>query len=269
MDWDQGQAADQFCSPHQVERPRSRFQRFLARECAGALINGIGRWLNSRNAKLGLSYRPDSHFDFDRFPRFKEFFAAFSHGAGRANAGDPSRLYLLLLNIARVLRDDIPGDFAEVGVYQGNTAYILAQAVRASGRRLFLFDTFEGFPGAHARDRADAVPFSDTSLESVRKLVGTQAVCYVRGCFPESLAQIELPATFALVHLDCDLRDPMLAALQTFYPRLSPGGLIVLHDYCSGHWAEAAQAIDAFMADKRERLVLMPDKCGTAVMVKG
>jgi len=263
--------SQRFYSYRRSERKKSRLQRFLARECAHLLMATVGAFLNSRNAKLYLAFRPDSHFDFDRYPRFAEFFQFFAQGEGRANCGDLPRLYLLLLNIARVIREQVPGDMAEIGVYRGNTARILAEAARASGRRLYLFDTFSGF---HARDLRGVdeagVPghFGDTSLEKVKAFVGTHGVEYIVGHFPDSLAQQLLPQQFSIVHLDCDLHDPMLAGLTFFYPRLSPGALLILHDYSSGHWSGACQAIDAFMADKPERLVLMPDKSGTAIMIK-
>jgi O-methyltransferase len=60
----------------------------------------------------------------------------------------------------------------------------------------------------------------------------------------------------------------MFAGLTFFYPRLPPGGLLILHDYSSGHRICACQAIDAFMAHKPERLVLMPDKSGSAILIK-
>ena len=36
---------------------------------------------------------------------------------------------------------------------------------------------------------------------------------------------------FALVHLDCDLYAPMRAGLEFFYPKLVPGGFMIIHDY--------------------------------------
>jgi hypothetical protein len=262
---------ERFYSSQRPERKKSPLQRFLARECANWLMTTVGAFLNSRNAKLYLAFRPDSHFDFDRFPHFAEFFQFFSHGRGSSNCGDLPRLYLLLLNIARVIRERIPGDIAEIGVYQGNTARLLAEAARASGRHLYLFDTFEGFDSRDLRGPDHAgVPghFGDTSLEQVKAFVGTHRVEYIVGHFPDSLAQQPVAEQFSIVHLDCDLHDPMLAGLTFFYPRLSPGGLLILHDYSSGHWTGGAKAIDTFMADKPERLVLMPDKSGTAIMIK-
>lgn len=232
-------------------------------------MSTIGSFLNSRNAKLYLAYRPDSHFDFAGFPNFSELYRDFVHESKNNNSGDLSRLYLLLLNIARVLKDEIPGDFAEIGVYRGNTARILARAAKASGRRLFLFDTFSGFdPADQTGSEQPSSAFQDTSLQKVRAFVGTDCVEYVVGRFPDSLATVKIPDQFALVHLDCDLLQPTAAGLAIFYPRLSPGGLFILHDYSSGHWSGCAQAVDDFFKNKPERPVLMPDKSGTAILVK-
>jgi len=49
---------------------------------------------------------------------------------------------------------------------------------------------------------------------------------------------------------------------------MSRGGMLVLHDYASGHWPGIRRAGDAFLLDKPERVVLMPDKSGTAIFRK-
>ena len=264
-----GEASAKFYVARSQERRKSRFERFLGREIAQAAMSTVGSWLNSRNSKVYLAYRPDSHFDFASFPNFSEFYRDFVHESESHNSGDLSRLYLLLLNIARVLKDAIPGDFAEIGVYRGNTARILAQAARAGGRRLFLFDTFSGFNSADQADTdCPSRAFADTSLEKVNDFVGTDCVEYVVGRFPNSLTTVKISNHFAIVHLDCDLYQPTADGLTYFYPRLSSGGLLILHDYSSGHWSGCARAIDAFLKDKPERPVLIPDKSGTAVLVK-
>jgi O-methyltransferase len=47
---------------------------------------------------------------------------------------------------------------------------------------------------------------------------------------------------------------------------MAPGGVMLLHDYGSGMWPGATRAIDEFFVDKPERPIVMPDKCGTAVI---
>jgi O-methyltransferase len=261
--------SEEFYLRRPAERQKSRFQRFLAREGAQAVMSTIGALFNSRNSKIYLTDRPASHFDFDGFPHFADLYRHFVRGSARNNRGDLPRLYMLLLNISRVLKDNIPGDLAEIGVYKGNTARILAEAARAGGRRLYLFDTFGGFDAAdfNASEPASA-SFRDTSLAAVKEFVGTSSVEFIVGRFPDSLSGIAMPDRFAIVHLDCDLYKPTAAALDYFYPRLSAGGLLILHDYSSGHWSGCAQAIDEFLKDKPDRPVLMPDKSGTAIVVK-
>ena len=82
------------------------------------------------------------------------------------------------------------------------------------------------------------------------------------------LLRLPEDARFALVHLDCDLYAPTRAAMEFFYPRLTRGGLLVVHDYASGHWPGVVRAVDEFLADKPEKPVLIPDKSGSAALVK-
>jgi O-methyltransferase len=60
----------------------------------------------------------------------------------------------------------------------------------------------------------------------------------------------------------------MKSGLEFFYPRLTPGGFLVLHDYSSLEWDGAEKAIDEFLADKPERVIPIPDKSGTVVLRK-
>lgn len=216
------------------------------------------------------SYRPDFDYDHGGFENFAEFRDYWTRGNSTNNLGDMARLYLLVMNARQVVRENVPGDFAELGVYKGNSAKVLAEIARRGGRRIFLFDTFEGFDPADVQSFAPEIrsAFNDTSLEMVKAFVGEDAATYVPGKFPESLSTAELPEQFALVHLDCDLYEPMKAGLQYFYPRTAPGAMFILHDYGSGHWPGIARAVDEFLTDKPERLVLMPDKSGTAMFRK-
>jgi O-methyltransferase len=95
--------------------------------------------------------------------------------------------------------------------------------------------------------------------------VGTTDVVYVPGFFPESAKALTLPLRMAPAHIDCDLYEPMKAALDLFYPRMAAGGVMILHDYASDHWPGATKAIDEFFADKTESVVVLPDKAGTAI----
>jgi O-methyltransferase len=197
-------------------------------------------------------------------------FPTFGRDVQRAAlaTGDYSRYASLALAIRRIVEEGIPGVFAEVGVYRGATSrFILACG---AGRTLYLFDTFEGFP---LEDREPGnlgdSRFRDTSPEAVRRALGAGEDVRIRkGRFPATAAGLEAE-TFAFVLLDLDVYDPTLAGLEFFYPRLSPGGYLFVHDYNSPESNQACRrAVTKFMADKPERLVELPDVWGSVVIRK-
>ncbi|HEX4155954.1 MAG TPA: TylF/MycF/NovP-related O-methyltransferase [Acidobacteriaceae bacterium] len=215
-----------------------------------------------------LAYYPDS---LPSFPALSDLYRRWIHGNKANNNGDAPRFLALLLNLRQLLAENIPGDFAELGVWKGNSAALLAHFAAQSGKRLFLFDTFSGFDRRDlvGADQSHTRDFSDTSLDYVRQTVGHPGLTiFLPGFFPDTITEEVAHSTFALVHIDCDLYEPMKAALAFFYPHLSPGGMLILHDYSSTTWAGATQAINEFCAASGEFVTLWPDKSGTAIIRK-
>lgn len=179
----------------------------------------------------------------------------------------------LSLMADRLLRRRVPGDIAELGVYKGDTAWKLN--LLFPDRRLYLFDTFEGFdPRDIAAEekagysRAQTGDFADTSAETVLARLPYPGQAIIRkGFFPETAAGLEA-ARFCLVSLDADLYAPLLAGLEYFYPRLHPGGMICLHDYGNPRFSGAKQAVEDYEA-AHGPLCLVPlcDLHGSAVIV--
>jgi SAM-dependent methyltransferase len=174
------------------------------------------------------------------------------------------------MNIKQILEDGVAGDIAELGVYQGNSAALLAHYAREYKRTVLLFDTFKGFDGRDlvGVDKSKSIEFTDTSLEEVRGVVGKERVRFVQGRFPQSIPPDVHGSRFCLVHIDCDLYEPAKAGLEFFYPRLSPGGLIILHDYNNPHWGGIKRAVDEYCRRIPERPVVIGDKSGTAMLRK-
>ena len=168
----------------------------------------------------------------------------------------------------------IPGHIAELGVYKGDTAWKLNALF--PDRRLYLFDTFEGFDPrdiekeeALGCSRARKGEFSDTSETAVlNRLPFPQNAVIRKGYFPGTAQGLE-DESYALVSLDADLYAPLLSGLEYFYPRLSPGGMILLHDYNNERFQGARQAVEDY-EKCRHPLVLVPlcDLHGSAVIVR-
>ena len=200
--------------------------------------------------------------------RIEEDVAGFVH-EGR-NVGDMARFYSFCLVLDQLAKERLPGDIAELGVYKGDTATLLAKMARRLGKTAYLLDTFEGFNNDDLTgiDADIRMEFTDTSIEAVKANVGEISVTYIKGYFPASAAQLPADNQYCLVHIDCDLYAPMLSSLEYFYPRLVPGGYLLMHDYTSLHWNGAEEAIDRFFADKPESVITLPDGAGTAIVRK-
>jgi len=183
------------------------------------------------------------------------------------SSGDPIRYAMIALAIRRIHQENISGDFAELGVYRGDTSRVIHHF--APARTLYLFDTFEGFSDRDEQNASNDKRFNDTSVDLVKaKLGNAQNVVIRKGYFPETAVGLE-DKRFAFVMLDADKYAPTLAGLEFFYPRMSRGGYMFLHDYNSpeSDWG-VSRALNLFLQDKPETIVDMPDACGSVLIRK-
>lgn len=160
----------------------------------------------------------------------------------------------LIYSLARA-QSRLPGEMAEVGVYQGTSARLLCEA--KGNRRLHLFDTFEGLPEPQDFERPLLKPtqFSCT-LESVKDyLKAYDNVSFYKGYFPDTAEPVK-DVSFSFVNLDVDLYKSTLDGLGFFYPRVRPGGIILSHDYSILDGVK--MAFDEFFADKPEHVIDLP-----------
>jgi O-methyltransferase len=173
----------------------------------------------------------------------------------------------------RIREACVEGALAELGVYRGDFSWQLNG--QFPDRKLYLFDTFEGFPeqdinverqiGASKVQEHD---FSDTKEENVlARMPYEKQIILKKGCFPAVLQGLE--EKFALVSIDADLYAPTLAGLTYFYPRMSPGGIIILHDYNSLRFGGVRKAVEHYeSAHGIIPIVPLSDLHGTAIIVR-
>ncbi len=155
------------------------------------------------------------------------------------------------LELLRHLAITIPdGDVAEVGVYMGGSAAVLARAL--PDRQLWLFDSFKGLPEPGPQDAMEAGRFRG-NLSAVL-LVVPDAWMVVDHFPPPGIAEMLLGHAFAFVHVDCDMYQSTRDALEVFYPRTVSGGVIVLDDYGCSMTPGATEAVEEFMGGVPETL---------------
>jgi len=208
--------------------------------------------------------------DKDRAPVYKMSFPTYEAELTltQSQAGDYFRYATIALAIRRIQAEGVWGQFAEAGVYKGNTSRFIHQL--APERTCLLFDTFSGFPKQDLeQDMIEDNRFNDTSLEEIQKNMGNlENIIIIKGYIPDTFIGLE-DERFAFVHLDLDLYNPTINSLHYFYPRLTNGGYLVIHDYNSRIANQACKrAVDEFMQDKPERIVEIPDRWGTILFRK-
>lgn len=184
---------------------------------------------------------------------------------------DYVRYATLGLCFQEISQKKVPGNVAELGVYRGDFAKRLNQLF--ADRQLYLFDTFAGFDGQDvATEKASGFStgeqnFADTSVEMVLRKMPFPQQCIVRkGFFPATASGVE--DTFCFVSLDADLYDPILEGLKFFYPRLSAGGYIFVHDFNNDEYKGAHRAVVEFCKAEGISFTPLPDSGGTAVLSK-
>jgi O-methyltransferase len=185
------------------------------------------------------------------------------------------RLATLRLTAEEIGRREIPGEIAELGVYQGRFAAEMNRLF--PDRKCYLFDTFEGFAQEDvdkdaevAVSRAKAGDFGDTSAEQVLGcLPYPEKAVVCAGRFPSSLENLaaSMPK-FCLVNLDTDLYEPTYQGLKVFFPLMSRGGVILIHDYNSTQYPGVGEAVRRFCEEETAYVMPLCDLHGTAMIMK-
>lgn len=147
--------------------------------------------------------------------------------------------------ITAVIRDGVRGDLIETGVWRGGAAIFMRGVLAAYGdlqRVVWVADSFEGVPKpdpetypADAGDRLWAEELLAVGREEVERnfarygLLDDQ-VRFLPGWFRDTLPSASIER-LAVLRLDGDLYESTMVALESLYPKLSPGGFVIIDDY--------------------------------------
>jgi O-methyltransferase len=163
--------------------------------------------------------------------------------------------------VERALEAGVPGDFVETGVWRGGASIMMRAVLAAYGvrdRRVWLADSFRGLPPpdtqTYPQDAGDMLHSYDDlaiSLETVRKNFETydlldEQVAFLPGWFRDTLPQAPIDR-IALLRLDGDMYESTIVALRALYPKVSPGGYVIVDDY--GAIPTCAEAVHDYRAE--------------------
>ena len=178
-----------------------------------------------------------------------------THGETRLEGKDWPARALSMIGVKRmdnlqdcveaVIRDGVPGDLIETGVWRGGSTIFMKAILNAHGehgRNVWVADSFEGLPKpnpeAYPDDRGDDLhTFDELSVsqeqvqEHFRRFGLLDAnVRFLKGWFKDTLPSAPIQR-LALMRLDGDMYESTMDALKALYPKLSPGGFVIVDDY--------------------------------------
>lgn len=182
--------------------------------------------------------------------------------------------------IEYIVRNNIPGDLVECGVWNGGSVLLMAQALKHFGdtsRRIYLYDTFEGMPEPADVDRNwDGVPALPTweakkksdpsgpnwgfggTVDMVKEVVYSSGYpqenfIFVKGMVEDTLPS-QSPEKISLLRLDTDFYASTYHELVHLYPVLTVGGVLIIDDY--GYFQGARIATDQYLTEQKLPLYL-------------
>lgn len=181
---------------------------------------------------------------------------------------DPIRLLNFIYVSRDILSAENPTSIVECGVYNGTSALLLADLFPKA--KVHLFDTFESF------DSRDLQVESDMGFETYEKMFECSSdqeaklkklrtnFSINKGYFPDTIPSNFENESFSLVHLDMDLFQPTLTAIEYFYPKLTTNGRIIVHDGIA--WQGIEKAVRSCQEKFGYKIFNVGDKSGSLVI---
>jgi len=156
----------------------------------------------------------------------------------------------------------LPGDFAEVGVWKGDTFAPLCRWAHLVGKKAYAIDSFEGmgeptesdYQGGNCHYPAGALSVGGgPGVSAVMRKCGVSAssAIILRGWIPTVFNAIADGITFAFAHVDVDHFRPTQQSLDFFWPRMVKGGVLCCHDWTPKRGCLASKAFDDFLWENK------------------
>ncbi|WP_035497030.1 TylF/MycF/NovP-related O-methyltransferase [Citrifermentans bremense] len=178
----------------------------------------------------------------------------------------------------------LSGDIVECGVFKGTSLsrWIKFRSLfgNSFSKKIIAFDTFGEFPEtSFEQDKKKREQFiqeagnqsigKEELVETLTKLRLYENIDLVAGDILETVpayTNANPHLKLSLLHIDVDIYEPTRVALETFFPHVVRGGIIIFDDY--GAFAGANKAIDDFFAGSDVRILKLPYSHAISYMVK-
>jgi hypothetical protein len=166
------------------------------------------------------------------------------------------RLNNLQQCVESVIKENVPGDLIETGVWRGGATILMRGILKAwhvTDRKVWVADSFEGLPRASLPQDASTPDLSGDTVLAVSQeevmdnfrrygLLDDQ-VQFLKGWFKDTLPDAPIQR-LAVARLDGDMYESTMDAIVPLYPKLSVGGYLIIDDYHD--WPGCKAAIDEY-----------------------
>lgn len=163
-----------------------------------------------------------------------------------------SRMNQLHDALDHVRINKVAGDIVETGIWRGGAVIFISAYLTVyemSDRMIYGCDSFEGLPvpaEKYPEDRGDthstidllAVSKEEVENNFTKYNLSTSNIKLVKGWFEDSLPNLQVEK-IAILRLDGDMYSSTIVALNSLFPKVSKGGIVIVDDF-SLHGARKA-----------------------------
>lgn len=189
------------------------------------------------------------------------------------------RMYALYKGVEYIVKNNIPGDFVECGVWKGGSSMLIAKTLLKFGvsdRQIWMYDTYEGMsePGEEDKDilginakellnnaskEVSESVWCYSGLEEVRTNLTTTKypinhINFIKGKVEDTIPDTIPKKNISLLRLDTDWYESTKHELTSLFPLLVKSGVLIIDDY--GHWVGAKKAVDEYMEENKISIFL-------------
>jgi O-methyltransferase len=145
----------------------------------------------------------------------------------------------------QIVKDNIPGDFIETGVWRGGSVIFMKALLKNAGisdRTVWVADSFDGLPepdeskypadkgDGHHTERELAITQEQVKKNFEKYNLLDENVKFLKGWFKDTLPTAPINS-LALLRLDGDMYESTMDGLTNLYPKLSKGGFLIVDDW--------------------------------------
>ena len=164
-----------------------------------------------------------------------------------------------------VINTNIEGDIIECGTWRGGLAALMLHYIvdKNLDKKLFIYDTFEGMPAPSLKDDPRALErynqtrdgeFSDWCRADENTVMSTLSLvtpnyndyCVLIPGMVENTLDAYNANAIALCRVDTDWYESTKKEFEVLYPKISPGGFMIVDDYSD--WSGCKLAVDEYLS---------------------